>query len=83
MQELVQKSNFIEDEVATYKYIFQGSTQVTNIDEDQQKDIEILIRQRDEARKNNDFDLADKIRDKLSKMNVTIRDIDGKTEWKI
>ena len=71
------------NEIKTYKYIFQGSTQVTNIDEDQQKDIEILIRQRDEARKNNDFDLADKIRDKLSKMNVTIRDIDGKTEWKI
>ena len=83
MQELVQKSNFVEDEVATYKYFFQGSTQVKKIDADQLRDIEMLVRQRDEARKNNDFDLADKIRDKLSKMNVTITDIDGKTEWKI
>ena len=30
-----------------------------------------------------DYDRADKIRDKLSKMNVSIKDVDGKTEWEI
>ena len=29
------------------------------------------------------YDTADNIRDELSKMNVTIKDIDGKTEWEI
>ena len=32
---------------------------------------------------NSDYKLADQIRDKLVKMNVTLKDVDGKTEWEI
>jgi cysteinyl-tRNA synthetase len=42
-----------------------------------------LINERNVARSNGDYALADKIRDKLSKMNVSIKDVNGKTEWKI
>ena len=65
------------------KYIFEGSTQDTTIDDDTVKLIEELIAQRNQARNDGDYVLADKIRDKLSKMNVSIKDVDGKTEWKI
>ena len=43
----------------------------------------MCIRDRNQARNDGDYALADKIRDKLSKMNVSIKDVDGKTEWKI
>jgi cysteinyl-tRNA synthetase len=83
MQNLVQTSKFDSDEIATYKYIFEGSTQDTTIDSDTTKLIEGLINERNVARSNGDYALADKIRDKLSKMNVSIKDVNGKTEWKL
>ena len=83
MQDFVQDSKFIEDEVATYKYIFEGSSQDTTIDKNTVLEIEKLINERNQARIDGDYALADKIRDKLSKMNVSIKDVDGKTEWKI
>ena len=83
MQDFVQSKTFRPDEVATYKYIFEGSTQDTTIDGDTIKLIEELITRRNQARKDGDYALADKIRDKLSKMNVSIKDVNGKTEWKI
>ena len=83
MQDFVQNSKFIEDEVATFKYIFEGSSQDTTIDKNTVLEIEKLINERNQARIDGDYVLADKIRDKLSKMNVSIKDVDGKTEWKI
>ena len=83
MQDLVQSSTFNEDEIATYKYIFEGSTQVKEISAELIKEIEQLITDRNKARNSGDYALADKIRDKLSKMNVSIKDVGGKTEWKI
>lgn len=83
MQDFVQSKTFDPNEVATYKYIFEGSTQDTTIDEDTVKLIEELIAQRNQARNDGDYALADKIRDKLSKMNVSIKDVNEKTEWKI
>ena len=44
--------------------------------------IENLIKERNEARNMNDFDKADKIRDKLLKMNIELKDMQGKTTWK-
>ncbi len=83
MQDLVQSSTFDPNEVATYKYIFEGSTQDTSIDDTKIQEIEKLITERNVARNEGDYELADKIRDKLSKMNVSIEDVNGKTEWKI
>ena len=83
MQDLVQSATFDSDEVATYKYIFEGSTQDTSIDDITVQQIEKLISERNLARSEGDYALADKIRNKLSKMNVSIKDVNGKTEWKI
>ncbi len=83
MQDLVQSSTFDPNEVATYKYIFEGSTQDTSIDDTKIQEIEKLLKERNAARNEGDYELADKIRDKLSKMNVSIEDVNGKTEWKI
>ena len=83
MQDLVQSQIFDAQEVATYKYIFEGSTQDTSIDASTVKLIEKLITERNQARIESDYALADKIRDKLSKINVTIKDVNGSTEWKI
>ena len=44
--------------------------------------IENLIKVRNEARNMGDFDKADKIRDKLLKMNIELKDMQGKTTWK-
>ena len=83
MQDLVRLATFDPDEVATYKYIFEGSNQDISIDDITVLEIEKLIAERNAARNTGDYALADKIRDKLSKMNVSIKDVDGKTEWKI
>ena len=83
MQDLVQSKTFNTDEIATYKYIFEGSTQDKSVDESTIKLIEQLITERNQARIVGDYAQADKIRDKLSKMNVSIKDVNGKTEWKI
>ena len=83
MQDLVQSATFDPNEVATYKYIFEGSNQDISIDDITVQKIEKLIAERNAARNTGDYALADKIRDKLSRMNVSIKDVDGKTEWKI
>ena len=83
MQDLVRLATFDPDEVATYKYIFEGSNQDIAIDDITVLEIEKLIAERNAARNTGDYALADKIRDKLSRMNVSVKDVDGKTEWKI
>ncbi len=85
MQEIMnQPDNFnLEKEISTYKYIFEGSSQDLSISKEDEDKINQLIELRLTAKNNGDYDTADNIRDELSKMNVTIKDIDGKTEWEI
>ena len=73
----------IKDEISTFKYIFEGSKHKNIVSDEIKNKIEALIDQRDKARMNSDYKLADQIRDKLVKMNVTLKDVDGKTEWEI
>ncbi|MEA1979655.1 MAG: cysteine--tRNA ligase [candidate division Zixibacteria bacterium] len=54
-----------------------------NINNGLKKEIENLVKQRDDYRHNNDWVNADKIRDELLEMNVVIRDDDDSTKWEI
>ena len=45
--------------------------------------IKKLINERNLARKNKDFDKADKIRQKLNQMDIEIEDLADRTVWKI
>jgi len=85
MQEIINTpENFeLEKEITTYKYIFEGSSQDLSISKADEDKITNLIALRLEAKNNGDYQTADNIRDELSKMNVSIKDIDGKTEWEI
>ena len=85
MQEIINTpENFeLEKEISTYKYIFEGSSQDLSISKADEDKINHLIKLRLEAKNNGDYQTADNIRDELSKMNVTIKDIGGKTEWEI
>jgi len=58
--------------------ILQDSTKLSLEDE-----IEELIKQRQEARKNRDFALADKIRDDLKARNIILEDTPQGVRWKI
>ena len=46
------------------------------------REIEKLISDRNVARGNKKFDLADRIRDQLLKKGIVLEDLDGKTIWK-
>ena len=84
MQRLVSSNDSdLEENISTFKYIFEGSDQDLSIDKKLSNEIEKLIEERNNARNNNDYEKADKIRDKLSEMNVKINDVKGKTEWEI
>ena len=85
MQEIINTpENFeLEKEISTYKYIFEGSSQDLSISKADEDKINHLIELRLEAKNNGDYQTADNIRDELSKMNVNIKDIGGKTEWEI
>lgn len=85
MQEIINKPDDfdLEKEISTYKYIFEGSSQDLSISEADKDKINHLIELRLTAKNNGDYETADNIRDELSKMNVTIKDIDGKTEWEV
>ncbi|MDL2311022.1 hypothetical protein LJC13_03480, partial [Peptostreptococcaceae bacterium OttesenSCG-928-C18] len=45
--------------------------------------VEKLIKDRQEARKNKDFQRADEIRDELKSMNITLKDTKEGVEWSI
>jgi cysteinyl-tRNA synthetase len=45
--------------------------------------LELFIEVRAEARKNKDFATADKIRNSLAELGVTLEDRPGGTEWQI
>ena len=46
------------------------------------EEIKKLISDRDNARENRNFDLADKIRNQLSQKGIVLEDLNGKTVWK-
>ena len=48
-----------------------------------ENDIELLIKERDEARKSKNFTKADEIREQLDQNNVVLEDVDGKTIWRV
>ena len=78
-----ERLDHLESELETFQYIFEGSKHKVTLDDNKISEIEKLIKERDIARKNGNYDQADEIRDKLTKMNVIIEDVNGKTEWKI
>ena len=47
-----------------------------------EEEINLLIKKRNEARKNKDFDLADNIRKELIEMGIEIKDQLNETIWK-
>ena len=84
IQKLIQSpTDNIESELETFQYIFEGSKHKVRLYDNKISEIEKLIKERDIARKNGNYDQADEIRDKLTKMNVITEDVNGKTEWKI
>ena len=48
----------------------------------QENEIELLINERNRARENKDFGLADDIRAKLKAKGIVLEDLEGKTVWK-
>ena len=47
-----------------------------------EEEINLLIKKRNEARKNKDFDLADNKRKELTEMGIEIKDQSNETLWK-
>jgi cysteinyl-tRNA synthetase len=85
MQSLITnpKKFDINQEISTFRYIFEGSKQDLSLSKEDQDKINQLIKLRLKARENGDYQAADKIRDELNKMHVSIKDKNGKTEWEI
>ena len=79
-KELISNINFIEEVLGvggndTYAYFQFG------IDESTKQKIEDLINQRNEAKKIKDFETADKIRDELTSMEISLMDTPNGTVW--
>ena len=51
------------------------------IDNNEKNEIEILIKERNLARQNGDFELADEIREKLKNKGVLVKDTEGESTW--
>jgi cysteinyl-tRNA synthetase len=56
---------------------------IPEITESERNEINVLIEQREQSRKEKQFEEADKIREKLNKMKVELIDHKGKTIWMI
>ena len=52
------------------------------LNEDEKKTITALIKERNKARENKDFEKADKIRETLKEMSIEIEDSSNGTNWK-
>ena len=79
-KELISNINFIEEILGVggsdaFSYFQFG------IDESTKNRIEDLINQRNEAKKNKDFETADKIRNELSTMDISLMDTVNGTVW--
>ncbi len=53
------------------------------VSEELKQNIQTLIKQRSEAKKQKDFTKADKIREELSKLNISIQDTPNGTIWEV
>jgi len=53
------------------------------VSEKAKEDIQVLIDQRNIARQEKDFELADQIRNQLIDLGITLEDKEGKTLWKV
>ena len=56
--------------------------QGSNDDSDDVAEIEALIKQRNDARANKDWTMADDARDKLAALNIILEDSAGGTTWR-
>lgn len=79
-KELISNINFIEEVLGiggndAYAYFQFG------IDESTKEKIEDLILKRNEAKKTKDFETADKLRDELSSMDISLMDTVNGTVW--
>ncbi len=79
-QTIVANINFVDELLGfggkdPYKWFQQGVDKNTKIK------IEDLIKKREEAKKNKDFQTADKIREELKKMGILLMDTPTKTLW--
>lgn len=79
-KEIVANINFIED-VLGFGFNDAFSYFQFGIDEKTKEKIEELIYKRDEAKKVKDFQTADKIRDELSSMDISLMDTVNGTVW--
>ncbi|MBQ2346875.1 MAG: cysteine--tRNA ligase [Clostridia bacterium] len=75
-QELVKRADSIFTELTDVLGLI-----YTNKDESDDREIESLIAQRTEARKNKDWATADKIRDQLKAMNIILEDTPQGIKW--
>lgn len=79
-KEIVSNIEFISDILGigyqdSFKYFQFG------ISSDEINDIELLIKKRDDAKKQKNFELSDKIRDELKNKNISIMDTANGTLW--
>ena len=86
-KEEIEKKNIIQAIQYLGKIIgvFSNRIAVTLTKEEKvfnEKEINLLIKKRNEARKNKDFDLADNIRKELIEMGIEIKDQSNETIWK-
>jgi cysteinyl-tRNA synthetase len=76
-----ENSNVIKTELKRMLEILGLS--IPEITDEEKEEINQMIKKREEARKEKQFEEADKIRDRLNEMNVELIDHKGKTIWMI
>ena len=74
-----ENSNTIKTELKRMLKVL--GLQIPEITENEKLEIDELIKNREKARKEKQFEDADKIRDKLNEMNIELIDHKGKTIW--
>lgn len=75
-----QISAFLEND---FDQIFDIFSAKKSIDTNLEKEIEIKIEERDQARADKNWELSDQIRDELAEKGIELIDKDGETSWKI
>ncbi|GIN72227.1 cysteine--tRNA ligase [Bacillus sp. J14TS2] len=75
-------TNVIDAFLTTFEELFSVLGLKIKQDELLDEEVDQLIEQRLEARKNRDFALADQIRDQLKEMNIVLEDTRQGTRWK-
>jgi cysteinyl-tRNA synthetase len=76
-----ENSNVIKTELKRMLEILGLS--IPEITDEEKEEVNQMIKKREEARKEKQFEEADKIRDRLNEMNVELIDHKGKTIWMI